>query len=490
MRRLTTEEFISKAKTIHGNKYDYSLCVYEKSSSKVKIVCKKHGVFEQTPCNHLHLKHKQGCPVCGGTKKQNTNNFIEKAKERWNNDYDYSLSEYKTSKTKLKIICKLHGIFEKSPYHHLYRNQGCPSCSNEKASEISRFSKKELLEKLKAKNNYKYDLTLYKSQKSKIPVVCDKHGEFSTTVGSLLMGTGCPTCAKGKSSSKAELEILNFLSQYTQVESSLNITNSNMELDIFLPKKRIAIEFNGLYYHSTKFITNKKYHLEKTLLCKNQDIQLIHIFEDEWLLKPEIVKSRLLHIIGKSKEKIYARVCKTKEVSSKEAMEFLNENHIQGKVGGHCYIGLYFDNELVSIMTFSKSRVNLGNYNKNEWELQRFCNKKYTTVIGGASKLLKYFEKTKNPINIISYADIRWSKGDLYQKLAFIHTHNSPPNYFYKINNRRKNRYNYRKSVLIKEGYDENKSESQIMKERGIYKIYDCGTMVFRKQYSEKGGLV
>jgi hypothetical protein len=109
------------------------------------------------------------------------------------------------------------------------------------------------------------------------------------------------------------------------------------------------------------------------------------------------------------------------------------------------------------------------------WELVRFCNKINTSVVGGASKLFKHFIKNYDPINIVSYSDKRWSTGGLYDKLGFIHDHDSKPNYYYVINNERKNRFGFRKDKLIKEGFDKNKSEHEIMLERKIYRIYDCG---------------
>ena len=116
---------------------------------------------------------------------------------------------------------------------------------------------------------------------------------------------------------------------------------------------------------------------------------------------------------------------------------------------------------------------------KNEWELLRFCNKINHSVVGGASKLFKHFIKTHNPNDIISYADRRWSQGKLYQQLGFNKTHNSTPNYFYVINNEREHRFKYRKNLLIKRGFDENKTEREIMNDRKIYRIYDCGNIVY-----------
>jgi len=171
-------------------------------------------------------------------------------------------------------------------------------------------------------------------------------------------------------------------------------------------------------------------------------------------------------------------------VGSKEAMKFLNDNHLQGKFGAKVKIGLYDNNELVSIMTFGDLRKNLGSTKEiGSYELFRFCNKLNTTVIGGASKLLKHFEKNHKPLSIISYADKRWSQGELYENLNFNLEGISKPNYFYIKGNKRENRFLYRKDVLVSEGYDINKTEKEIMKDRGYHRIYDCGTIKFKKEY-------
>ena len=131
-------------------------------------------------------------------------------------------------------------------------------------------------------------------------------------------------------------------------------------------------------------------------------------------------------------------------------------------------------------MTFGAKRKSLGSKSEEEcYELLRFCNKLNTTVIGGASKLLKHFVKVHNPNEIISYCDRRWSQGDLYEKLGFKFDHVSQPNYYYVIKGKRENRFKYRKSELVKQGFDKNKTEHEIMLERGIYRIYDCGTKAY-----------
>ena len=133
------------------------------------------------------------------------------------------------------------------------------------------------------------------------------------------------------------------------------------------------------------------------------------------------------------------------------------------------------------LSAFGAKRKSLGSKSEEEcYELLRFCNKLNTTVVGGASKLLKHFVKVHNPKEIISYCDRRWSQGNMYEKLGFKFDHVSQPNYYYVINGKRENRFKYRKSELIKQGFNKDKSEHEIMLERGIYRIYDCGTKVYK----------
>ena len=275
-----------------------------------------------------------------------------------------------------------------------------------------------------------------------------------------------------------EKEIIDFLKslELNIIEGDRNILNGK-EIDIFLPDFNIGLEFNGLHWHCEKYV-DKDYHINKTNICESNGVQLIHIFEDEWVNNKDIVKSRLKNLFKLTDKKIYGRKCIIKEVNTKDKTKFLADNHIQGKVGSKINLGLYYNDELVSIMTFGNGRIVMNGV-KNEWELLRFCNKINHSVVGGASKLFKHFIKTHNPNDIISYADRRWSQGKLYQQLGFNKTHNSTPNYFYVINNEREHRFKYRKNLLIKRGFDENKTEREIMNDRKIYRIYDCGNIVY-----------
>ena len=251
------------------------------------------------------------------------------------------------------------------------------------------------------------------------------------------------------------------------------------EIDFYIEDKKIAIEINGLFWHSEKFKEND-YHLNKTIYCLDKGIFLVHVFEDEIMIKPDLVKSRLSSILGINDEKIFARKCDIREVNKKDTSIFLGENHIQGVAGSKIRLGLYSKNKLVSIMTFGELRKNMGSSAKdNNWELIRFCSLKETTVVGAASKILNYFLMTFHPEKVISYCDRRWSDGKFYEKIGFVKDKETRPNYFYIKNGLRENRYKYRKDVLVSAGYDPLKSESEIMRERKFLRIYDCGNFKF-----------
>ena len=252
------------------------------------------------------------------------------------------------------------------------------------------------------------------------------------------------------------------------------------ELDIYIPEKKLAIEFDGLYWHSEEIGKTKNYHLNKTEECEKQGIQLIHIFENEWLTKQDIVKSRLKNFFGIYDKIVYARKCVIKEVDSKLSKEFQEKNHIQGCVNSKVNLGLYFNDELISLMTFSKCRFD----KKHEWELVRFCNKLGYHIPGSASKLLRYFEEIYKPTSLVSYADRRWSQGKVYEKLGFTFSHASQPNYWYwKDVKIIESRVKYQKHKLkdLLEKFDESKTEVENMKANGYNRIFDCGNLVYEK---------
>ena len=274
-------------------------------------------------------------------------------------------------------------------------------------------------------------------------------------------------------SSIGEKSLFDFISSIdTLVLSNKRI--QNREMDVYLPEFKIGFEYNGLYWHS-ELNKPKDYHFNKSKFFEENGINLMHVWEDDWIYRQDIVKSIILNIVGKS-ERIFARKCEVKEVDRKMVGEFLKRNHIQGFVGSKIKVGLFHKNELVSLMTFGGIRKSLGQISKDgHYELLRFCNKLNTSVIGGASKLFNYFIKNYKPIEIISYSDSSRSTGNLYDKLGFELYKITDISYYWSKNGIRYHRFNFRKDKLVSEGYDKSKTEVEIMSERGFYRIFDCG---------------
>jgi hypothetical protein len=259
-----------------------------------------------------------------------------------------------------------------------------------------------------------------------------------------------PICSQ---KSGKEIQIVNFTQDlhFNVLENKRNILQ-NKELDIYIPEYNLAIEFNGLYWHSEKY-KDKNYHLEKSLKCLEKGIDLLHIWEDEWVFKQDIVKSIITNKLKKSEETIYARKCMVKNIEDKELIEnFLNNNHIEGYIESDINIGILHKDVLVGLMTFKK-------YKNNTFEILRFCIKTNTNVIGAASKLFTYFKRTHRYKTIITYTDFRLFNGKVFEKLGFTNTNLSKPNYYLcKGMNR------YHKSLIIKEEH-----------KKDYFKIHDCG---------------
>lgn len=273
--------------------------------------------------------------------------------------------------------------------------------------------------------------------------------------------------------------------QVVQYLESLGITNivrntrsllpSRKEIDIYLPDYKIAIEYNGVYWHheDVAHIT-KDYHSKKFYECESLGIQLITIFSTFWLSKPHIVKQILAAKLGLISNSVYARKCSVIEVGSERLKDFLNKYHVQGYTASSIAYGLVFGTELVAVMTFSKSRIAMG-IKSDDTELVRFASS--CSVPGAASKLLKHYLKNHPDETIISYSDNEWSNGRLYKTLGFELAKEVPPSYWYISPKANKlfHRFTFSKQKLIAKGYDACMTESEITKDMGLLKLWDCG---------------
>jgi len=300
------------------------------------------------------------------------------------------------------------------------------------------------------------------------------NSEFNIFIGTLNDRTRndniiCTNCNPvDQLSSGRELELSNFLREcgVEFISNSYSIIPP-LSLDIYIPSLNLAFEFNGVYWHSELY-KDKYYHLNKTKECKKIGISLTHIWEDDWVYKKDIIKSIILNKLSKIENKIYARKCEIREVDDINIVrDFLNKNHIQGYSNSTTKLGLYYNDSLVSLMIFGKKRKNI--------ELIRFCNKLNFSVIGGSSKLFKYYINNYKFDIIESYSDSSIFDGDMYEKLGFKFEHNTPVNYWRVVGDVRKHRFNFNKKRLVEMGYDSNLSENEILTNLKYHRIWGCG---------------
>lgn len=484
------DELVEEARRKHNNLYDYidnSANYAKKSISNFIAVCPKHGEFEVNIKRHLL---GTGCLRC---KFKTYDEVIEACKVKHNNYYTYvdTKHEFKSTGSKLTAICPVHGEFKISAYYHMHGRR-CPQCTKESHVNHNEKTYEEHLEICRCKYNYKYKYfekpTNYRTTHTMIDIECPEHGIFRLSLHSHKIGAECARCAGGllySGVSKAETAVFDWLRPHVPdlIQSARKLlARPRKELDMYSAKHRIAVEFNGLHWHKEC----DKHQLQKLELCEQAGIRLITIYDDEWSNKQDIVKSKILSAYNIHANVIYARKCVVKTISSKEYKQFTEQNHLQGYVAAKYKYGLFYNGKLVAAMSFGSYRVALGRRHvDNEYELLRFCSLLNTQIVGGASKLFKHFCKDVKPAKIISYANRRFSAGNLYEKLGFEFVRYTTPNYYYykPEDYVRLNRFKFTKAKLVKLGYDPLKTEFEIMQELGYHRIYDCGSILYQIKF-------
>lgn len=473
------EAFKLRALEVHKGKYDYSLWTFYGGTSKdyhtnnIPIICPIHGQFTNSLANHLR---GSGCPTCGKTPSnksatQRLSKLIAECTKIHGNSYDYSLIPAGITKDDLvSIKCPIHGIFKQKLANHINKKSKCQKCASAaratklKANNDVDYSKLDNPEWLNDQHiNKKLNLT----EMSGILSVGD------STVGVYMRKNNIPTTRYP--SSKGESEIHNFLLSIGIDDIRLNDRNiiSPYELDLVSDLHKIAIEYCGLYWHSEKRIADTNYHKKKLDMTNANGYRLITVFEDEWLHKNDIVKSKLKNIFNKDdRKKIYARKCSIEHVNPNQKREFFNTTHIQGDGPSSINLGLFYDGVAVAIMAFSE----YSDY---------YCLNRYATlytVAGGFTKLLRNFLKEHNDKKIVSFADLRWSEGSVYADNGWQLEHAINPDYSYIVNrDKRAHKFGFRHKTLKNKVkyYDPHLTEHQNCLNNGIYRIYDCGKIKY-----------
>lgn len=474
-----TLAFIERAKAAHGDKYDYSMVEYSGTSGKVKIICPKHGTFEQAAGAHVA---GQGCPECGSEivglrSRSNTGEVLSKIKAVHGEKYDYSNFKYEGCQKQTTVTCKKHGEFQILPLT-LINGGGCKQCGIDASASKQKLKQADVISKIESKHGkkYGYENLNYTGSKNKIALSCEKHGQFNAEAGSIFKGTGCPRCAN-VGPSQGQLEMFEFINSVVPAELEVKFKNSQHSHDILIPSLDLSVEYHGLIWHSSKFQKNERADFKKHRLAAAEGIRVIHIYEDEWAFKRPVVERLLLSALGKL-ERTFARKTQVVTVERDTARKFFEDNHLQGPPRCSLFLGLEESGGLVACMAFGIARSIRYNNDHRLWELYRFAATK--TVVGGASKLLKAFLDMKLCDAIVSYSDERLFTGRMYSTLGFTLDHVTPPDYCYttgkpKDGRIHKSRLQRKYLATLLKNFDESLSEVENCRNNGLYQIYDCG---------------
>lgn len=476
-RRLDKQEFIRRSRIIHQDLYDYQLVRLDNLNSIVTIICKEHGPFQQRAFSHLK---GHGCKKCRrGTKtiiqpRQYDNNwFVLKAKEIHGSKYNYEHTYYRSSEQDIIVQCPKHGVFTQIARDHL-RGHGCPQCGLEQLHENNNRSVEEFT-RLSCEvhgHRYRYDQVNYVNQDINVEITCPEHGIFTQKPRHHLRGQGCPQC----NISRGHCILCSFLDEH----GIRHIVNDRsqlhpLEIDIYIPGHKLGLEHHGIYWHSYDTAETREQrhrHYDKASVANNQGILLIQLFENEVENQTEIVKSIITSKLGLC-HRIHARKLRLRHLDKKEARYFYHQSHISGFRHAAIHMALSDENRIYCCMSFS--RKNHG------YEVIRYACLPNHTVVGGPSKLFTHFEQEYMPNYVLSYADRRFSVGNVYHKLGFNLEKITRPNYYYVLGSRLFSRQTFQKHKLQHklERFDKSLSESENMFLNGYRRIWDAGHYKF-----------
>lgn len=374
---------------------------------------------------------------------------------------------------------------ERYGYSNILKSDGGMSAITEARKASLRIKSYDVLIEFLAERNLKVITSKEEyAKKNLLELECDKcHSRFFTDkTWNLRYSIFCDKCHKNYRYTRED-DLFYFIQSILpncEVSRRCRTLISGYEIDIYVPERKIAFEFDGTYWHSSNFrATERLYHVTKTELCEEKGIHLLHIFEHEWFFKRNIVKAIIKSQLGLYSKKIYARKCEVKELTVSEYREFLDQNHLQGYCHSAIRYGLFCKDELVACIGFNKSRFKDG-----EIELVRFCVKMDYQVVGGFSKLIKHSRIQE----FISYVDRRYFTGKGYKAIEGMELIGvSQPSYIYVKDDEVLSRYQCQKHLLPKllgDHFDSEKSEVENMSAARYYQLFDCGMLKFR--YSVK----
>lgn len=388
--------------------------------------------------------------------KITTESWIMRAKEVHGHKFGYDKVEYTKYDGKVEVYCNECEQYFTTPACNHLKGTGCNLCSSRKNARTNQVSEEEFIRRARDKHGDVYDYSHlgYVSYTKKVTVVCPSHGKFSVYPHSHVKHK-CKLCA----SEDSKLPLDEWKKECTIIHKG-KYTYGNVSYEFVTDYVSVTCPIHGDFS-----VVAAKH--------KNQGVRLIHVFDADDMEK---VKSFIRSIVVNSERRLYARQCNVSEIDSNVFSEFCDRYHLQSSCNTNIRYGLFYKEELVSVMSFAKSRTS-----KYAWELNRYCVKSDVQVVAGASKLLSAFRKN-NDGSIVSYANRRWSVGNVYDKLGFELSHISPPTYWYFKNGRLMHKSGFKRSDIERRvdlEFDSNLSEVDNMYNNGYMRIWDCGLKVY-----------
>lgn len=481
--RSSIDNVIAEFRAVHGDKYDYSQFEYLGATTKSTIICPSHGPFQHHASGH---KRGHACRKCydesiATRNAMSASAFIEKAISVHGGLYSYKASDGINTSDKVTITCQKHGDFDQVVKTHL-NGHGCPKCSDESNGMSKRVPLARHRNKFVEAHGDRYEYTgkvIGEDNRARVRIVCGEHGEFLQRASDHIRGNGCPQCVS-LANPKANQEIADFVGMFgIAVEREAKIfDNKRRSVDVLARSVGLAIEHNGVVWHSEEFHKDPRSHmLTKKIDAEAAGFKLLHIMEDEWRYRRQACEALIRHAIGASGREDARSCCyEERQRNDKDCIKFLEENHIQGDGKADFYAVLTVSRRIVMVIAMGLLRSNRRNSDRSQWELIRMASS--VQVRGGATKVFINMLRNHPEIShITTYCDHRLFNGATYDIMGFVKTVEYGPDYSYVIGDKRHHKSKFQKSRIAKKfGIDmTGKTEREAMAELGYFRIWDCG---------------
>lgn len=456
------------------------------SNKKVWWLCDKGHEWDMIVV--IRTSSGQKCPLCSGRRIVPGVNDLSTLRPdiaaQWHPTKNTILPSEVSEQSNRKVWwkCEKEHEWRTSVQRRTFFDNGCPCCRNKKVlagyNDLATTHPDVAAHWHPTKNGDLLPTMVTYGAHRTAWWICDKGHELEALIPDRSRGIGCRKCTNRFS--KGEQELAEFVKSlgFTVIQHDRAMTGNGTEIDIYVPEKNIGIEYNGVYWHSTAVLSDKNVHYKKFTACKDNGVQLIQIWEDEWQDKQELVKNLIAHKLGASSQKrIFARKTEVVEIPYRESEEFLNEHHIQGSAQASRYLALKHEGEVVSVLALRIEGENtVGN-------IVRYATSH--SVIGGFGKLLSHIENTMSLDSVYTFSDNRISDGGLYESLGFTAVKNLYPDYMYVRGAQRHHKFGYRLKRFREDPvlrYEEGLTERELAELNNIPRLYDAGKVKWEKK--------